>query len=219
MMIVTGACGKSNEVRKYKETSESTPSSGQKTHGSMSMSETPMDGGPSQVESHFKWQTPAGWTEEKATSSFRLATFAVKSGENTATCTIIPLQGEAGGLKANISRWLGQVSGKSGHTDPMLAEGDPVEVEKLMKKTEQFLTAGQFAAVMIDLTTVPLNPTDPAILATVITVGGSSVFVKMTGPKALLVENKAKFRSLCESFNTAMPTTETTTPNPHQNAL
>jgi hypothetical protein len=208
-LLFTVSCGDSGKVRKYKE---KTPVAAEKQekkspHGSMNVPKpsggSPM--APGAARAHFKWEAPEGWLEEKGKGGFRLATFTVKSGEQTATCTIIPLAGQAGGLKANVSRWLGQAASNSGHTDPMMAEGDEEAVKKLLKQQETFLTKAQFPAVMIDITPFTKNDGDNSILATMITVSGSTVFVKMTGPKALLVKNKAKFKGLCQSFNMGNP--------------
>lgn len=176
------SCGKGGKVRKYKE-KERTPAS----------RPMPMPG--AEIDhTHFQWQTPAGWSEDKTAGGFRLAAFIIKSAtdKSTALCTIIPLQGEAGGLRANIERWLAQISG-----DTVLPSDT---VERLLKAQEKFLTAGQFPAVMIDFTVLTTKPTDKSILAAVITVNGNSIFIKMTGEKFLLSENKVKLKTLCQSF-------------------
>jgi hypothetical protein len=141
---------------------------------------------------HFQWETPEGWNENRAASGMRLATFTVKSGNKESICTIIPLQGEAGGLEANVTRWLGQIKTTvqpSDHT-----------VETLLKSQEKFLTKGQFPAVLIDYTPVTPLPADQSILASVISVNRNSIFIKMMGEKSHLRENKKKFKALCQSF-------------------
>ena len=145
------------------------------------------------AHAHFQWDTPEGWNENRASSGFRLAAFTVKSGDIESICTIIPLQGEAGGLKANVTRWLGQMTGAMRPNENT--------VEKLLKAQETFLTKGQFPAVLIDFTPVTPGPTDKSILAGVLTVQGNSIFIKMTGQKSHLIENKAKFKALCQSFS------------------
>jgi hypothetical protein len=199
------SCGDGGKVRKYKEKGATAKTESKSPHGTMKVP-TPAPQAPTRkAMAHFKWETPEGWIETKASSSMRLATFTVKSGDRSSVCTIIPLQGTAGGVKANVSRWLGQVTAQSGHTDPMLAEGDPAEVQNLLKSQEKFLTKAKFPAVFFDFTGVTQDDAAPSILATMITVGGSTVFIKMTGPKAILVENKAKFVALCKSFDMGNP--------------
>lgn len=183
------SCSRGETVRKYKDKEKETaPASGKVT--------TP-DAGSAPQRAHFKWVTPGGWTEEKKSPGFRLAAFSIKSNiqtrETVSQCTIIPLQGEAGGLKANVERWLSQISGKA--APPAGA------VDKLLQAQEKFLAGSQFPGVIIDFTAVTPNPTDITILAGVITVNGNSIFIKMTGEKSQLVENKEKFKALCQSFS------------------
>lgn len=204
LLMLVVSCDKGDKVRKYTEKESPPPT---RTHPPMTKTETPAPGDvnapgadASAAHAHFFWKTPEGWDEEKKSSGFRLASFTVKSPGSTgqAVCTIIPLQGEAGGLKANVTRWLGQIVTDMGPTD--------ARVDELLKAQQKFLTHGQFPAVLIDLTAVTPNPTDKSILATVVTVNGNSVFIKMTGEKSILTENKEKFRDLCQSFTAASAT-------------
>jgi len=199
LLVGVVSCSKDGEVRKYKEKDTPAPAASQDPHASMQASAAGAAATP--VKPHFKWESPEGWEEAKSTSNFRLATFTIKSDKGEATCTIIPLQGEAGGLKANVSRWMAQVSGKAGHMDPKLAEGGEADVEKLLESRQKFLTNGQFPATMVDFTPLTPKDDDPSILASLITVGGSTVFVKLNGPKSVLVSNKEKFFNLSKSFD------------------
>lgn len=186
LLLLCASCDSGGKVRKYKEKGK------EKETASPAAVQTGVTG-----HTHFHWDTPGGWLEERKTSGLRLATFTVKSQDQTkeSVCTIIPLKGEAGGLEANVTRWLGQITGKTG--PPHNVGGI---VDKLLKAQEKFLTSGQFAAVFIDFTPVTPQSSDRSILATTITVGASSIFIKMTGEKSHLVENKEKFKALCRSF-------------------
>lgn len=187
-IIAAVSCGDSGKVRKYKEKVSPAAETEQKVQKSPAPAAGTMP-----AHAQFQWDTPEGWSENRASSGFRLAAFTIKSGDMESICTIIPLQGEAGGLKANVTRWLGQITG------PMRPNENTVE--KLLKAQETFLTKGQFPAVLIDFTPVTPNPTDKSILAGVLTVQGNSIFIKMTGQKSHLIENKAKFKALCQSFS------------------
>jgi len=207
--LLTTSCGDSKEVRKYKESAPAPVAKTKSPHGQMSPSAMPpggvMPGHGGGHSGHFAWDKPEGWTEEKATRGMRLATFTVTSGDASAKCTIIPLQGDAGGLKANVSRWLGQVTSGGGHMDPMMAEGDASTVDKILQKQDKFLTKGNFPAVFIDYTPYTAKPADNSILVTLVTLDTSTVFIKMTGPQSLLKENIAKFKSLSQSFRMGTP--------------
>jgi hypothetical protein len=189
LLLLTASCGEERSVHKYRETvtpvgMSRTPSTGQMKTSS------PAHPGAGAV--HFHWETPKGWTQTPKTSGMRLATFSIKEGDKEAVCTIITLRGEAGGLKANVERWLGQIAG------PTAAGGETVN--QLLDKQDKFLTNGQFPAVFIDYTPITPNPSDKSILVTIITVQGNSVFIKMTGEKSILEKNKSKFKALCRSF-------------------
>jgi hypothetical protein len=176
------SCDSGGSVRKYKEKSPAADAEAAKA--------TAPEGHPGSV--HFTWETPEGWDENRAASGFRLAAFTIKSGDKESICTIIPLQGEAGGLEANATRWLGQITGT--------AQPSNETIKTLLKSQEKFLTRGQFPAALLDFTPVTPNPSDPSIIVTVVKVGGASVFIKMTGPRSHLIENKEKFKALCRSF-------------------
>lgn len=188
VLIAAVSCGDSGKVRKYKEKAPPAAKTPQ------TMQKSPASGaGSMPAHTHFQWDTPEGWAEDRASSGFRLAVFTIKSGDKESICTIIPLQGEAGGLKANVTRWLGQIT--------YLMNLDAKAVDQLLNAQEKFLTKGQFPAVLIDFTTVTPNPKDKSILAGVLTVQGNSIFIKMTGQKSHLIKNKAKFKALCQSFS------------------
>ncbi len=199
LLLVAVSCDKGGKVRKYKEKETPAPT---RAHSPMAKTEAPAPGtvtapGADAAPAHFQWKAPDGWAEGKKSSGFRLASFTVTSPGSTgqAVCTIIPLQGEAGGLKANVARWLGQIVSGAGPGD--------ARVDELLKAQEKFLAGGRFPAVFIDLTTATPNPTDKSILVTVVTVEGNSVFIKMTGEKSILTANKEKFKALCKSFTSA----------------
>jgi hypothetical protein len=212
LAAAAASCDKGGKVRKFTEKDSPTPA---RAHPSMTQSDAVAPGtasvpGAGTAHSHFKWETPDGWGESNQSSGFRLASFTIKSNDQTreAICTIIPLQGEAGGLKSNVVRWLGQIS-----DGPETSSPDNPTVEQLLKSQEKFLTKGQFPAVFIDFTPVTPHVNAQSILATVITVQGNSVFIKMTGEKSILLQNKEKFISLCKSFAPSSPASPHSTPN------
>ncbi len=164
-ILMTGftGCKKKDRVRKYTET-----------------------------KPQFVWDIPTGWKEEPSTSRLRMATFSISRQNMKSLCTIIPLQGEAGGLKANTSRWLTQIF--------PLARDIPVKTDLLLRKQQKYKTRGDFAAVFMDFTLLTEKPADISPLVTVIKVKGNSVFIKMKGPKSHLLENREKFKTLSLSF-------------------
>lgn len=190
ILLSTVSCSRDGSVHKYKETVTPVGMSVKPSTGQMNSSKSPAH--PETDAVQFQWETPEGWTEAPHTSGMRLASFTVKEGDKEAVCTIITLRGEAGGLQANVMRWLGQIAG------PTAAGEDTVN--QLLDKQEKFLTEGGFPAVFIDYNPIVPTPQGKSILVVVITVQGNSVFIKMTGEKSLLEENKTKFLALSRSF-------------------
>jgi hypothetical protein len=140
----------------------------------------------------FTWTAPDGWAEIPSTSQFRVATFEVKSGQEKTICTIIPLRGDAGGLEANLQRWFQQL-----HPDTV---DITVPVQKLLRDKILFQTVGGLEVTMVDFTPLAETPNENSFLVAVIKTGKYSIFVKMMGPRDLLIRNSDKFKSLAQSF-------------------
>ena len=182
LLMIFISCSEGGKVRKYRE--KAAP-----------VKKEAVLPGPAAApgHSHFQWVKPGGWNEVPRARGIRLAAFTIKSQNRDSICTIIPLKGEAGGLKANVIRWLGQVNVKM--------EPGSNKLDKFLASGEKFLTTGGFPTVLMDFTPVTPHPEDTSILAAVITVNGDSVFIKMTGRKSHLIKNKEKFKALCQSFS------------------
>lgn len=179
------SCDKGREVRKYKKQESALAETKTKP-----LSRTGKQPLPDRVS--YQWATPEGWSEVRKTSGMRLATFSIKSQNRESLCTIIPLKGAAGGIRANVMRWLGQINVKM--------EPGSQKVEKFLAGGEKLQLPGNLPAVLFDFTTVTAGAEDNSILATIITLKNSTVFIKMTGVKSHLVANKEKFKALSQSF-------------------
>lgn len=139
----------------------------------------------------LQWTVPDGWRVEAA-SGMRLATFVVGSGEQTGTCTIVTLGGAAGGLDANVRRWLRQLN---------LQDPEPEAWTSFLAAQPRLRSEGGFEGVVADLTSLgPQAPETPSMLAGLFTVESSTVFVKLTGPLSLLGAEKENFTQLCQSL-------------------
>jgi hypothetical protein len=122
----------------------------------------------------------------------RAASFLVANGEGD--CSIVVLGGDAGGLGPNVKRWLGQLQ---------VDVPPPEEFGAFLERQERFTTAGGDDGVLVDLTAlVPGGDGEAeAMLAAVISREGATVFVKLTGARALLQKERENFRRLCASLN------------------
>ena len=139
------------------------------------------------------WQAPAGWQEEPG-SGMRLATFRVDVDGTTAECSIVSLAGDAGGLVPNVRRWIGQLGLDTPPTD---------ELTSFLSDQPVITTAGGHEGMLIDLTDLMEGhpPSAPSMLAGIITRGGQTVFVKLSGTKAVLAAERERFEALCASLD------------------
>lgn len=131
----------------------------------------------------FKYKAPEKWVQ-KPPRQFVDDAYEITDGKEEAETTISVA---GGGIGANISRWRGQVQ-----LPPM----DDKDVERAALKRK---VAG-IDSYYVDLD----NPKGPAgknrILAAVIPMGGQLVFVKMTGPRDLVGQQKNAFEAFLDSF-------------------
>ena len=138
----------------------------------------------------FEWTTPAGW-EEKAPSQMRNADFRITRDPET-ECYLSVLPGGAGGVGANVNRWRKQMG-----LEPLPpASLAALPQESLLEET----------AFLVDLegTYVGMGQGEPKpgyrMLGLVAEQPGQTVFLKMTGPGATVVEERARFFELAKSF-------------------
>jgi spore maturation protein SpmB len=122
----------------------------------------------------------------------RLASFAMGSGGQTGLCTIVELAGEAGWLDANIRRWIKQLD---------LPVPGPEAWEAFIQQQTPLSSVGGLAGMMVDLTTLGTPTADQAsMLAAMFSGSGATVFVKLTGPVALLRMERERFAMVCRSL-------------------
>ncbi len=196
LVLVTMLCscdGRKPSWRTYKEHEVIVPAP-KAPHAAHAMGEAAAaPAGDESSHAALQWKTPQGWSETRSDSGMRLATFDVKGDAGAAMCTIVLLGGDAGGLKANVVRWIGQLQ----VTVPADAE-----FEAFIKRQQTFASDGGFNTVIIDLTELGPANNDAAnsMLASYITVGESACFVKLTGPAGLLKKQKENFVQLCRSL-------------------
>jgi len=139
------------------------------------------------------WDLPSGWMESPNKSNMRLATFTAGSKEGSIECSIVSLGGMAGGVKENIRRWMGQVN---------IAEISDAKLDEFIAQQEQITTLGKFATTIIDLTQLQSNVdnSNPSIIAAMLILDDKTVFIKMTGKRAVLTAHRQKFEDLCKSL-------------------
>jgi hypothetical protein len=137
------------------------------------------------------WKTPEGWNPAEA-SQMRLINFTF-GPESEGECYLTALQGDGGGAEANLNRWRGQV----GQPPLTAAEISALPKRKLMGSEGYFLSVdGEFKGMgdakdaKKDYRLVGLLLPNPEL----------TMFVKMTGPRALLEQQMAAFDTFCQSL-------------------
>jgi len=138
---------------------------------------------PSSEEAAIRWEAPAGW-RESAGSQMRVASFAAPTKAGEADVSLVKLSGAAGGLLANVNRWLGQIA---------LRPVDETELAKLLE--ERRSRQGE------PYHFVRLNNSEigRAIYGGVFRRGGYTLFAKLTAPSEAARLAKGDFLAFCDS--------------------
>lgn len=157
--------------------------------GRMAMDPALMD---SVAATALSWTTPEGWHEEKG-GGMRVATFKAGAGDLAVETSVISLAGSAGGMAANVSRWMGQLN---------LDVPSAVELDKFIERQETVKTTSGLAVKLIDFTQMQTDdqPEVPSMIAAVVEGSGNQVFIKMTGTKKAVQKNFDAFKALIGSL-------------------
>jgi len=125
----------------------------------------------------------------------RKAELKVADSKTTAKADVVFYhfgQGSAGGTQANVERWLKQFEEPR---DKLGAKLEEVTIEK--HKVTYVSAEGTFKSGMPGGPQTPMP--DYGLLGAIIEADGGSVFVKLTGPKALAKAATADFKKMIES--------------------
>lgn len=147
----------------------------------------------------FSMDVPAGWAEKPSTSSMRVAQFQMPAAAGTDAEVIVYHFGEsgAGGVQANIDRWLGQF--KQPDDKP----------SKDVAKIEQAKFAGQDATVVsvsgrnVAPATpggAPVDKPDQALVAAIVPSPKGPYYFRLVGSKSVVDAQEAAFRKALGSL-------------------
>ena len=139
------------------------------------------------------WTAPAAW-QPKALGTMRKGSFTVpgKDGAN-ADLSIISLPGAVGGELANINRWRGQIS------------LDPITEAELAGATTR-VVVGDLTFTVVDL--VGTGDQAQRILGAMVPFDQSIWFFKLSGPAALVLEQKPAFLSFLQTVKASKPSAQ-----------
>jgi len=142
----------------------------------------------------FKFARPADWQWVETASSMRKAQLKVMSADKKESAEVIFFyfgEGGGGGTKANIDRWLGQFE------EPRDKIHSTVEETTVNGRKVSYVQAeGTYLSGMPG---GPKTPQKGAMLSgAIIESDKGNVFIRMTGPVALVKSSQATFRKMAE---------------------
>lgn len=139
------------------------------------------------------WKIPQGWFQSKG-EGMRLVTFKTRE-EDPIECSIVLLGGMAGGLEANVIRWMGQIN---------LTDISEDKVSQFIQDHEELTSDGGLEIKVFDFTKLQNDKPSmtQSMIAAIVAIKDQSVFVKMTGTKNAMSTNRASFNELCRSLKT-----------------
>jgi len=155
----------------------------------------------SPVDIKVTWTLPDTWVVKDSAKGMRIGSFGIPAPELAHTgeldprgvdVSVIQLAGDAGGLKANVMRWMGQVGIKA----------TPEELEELLRKASHIKTKTKQDGLVIDLTEklsgdMTQNKT---IYGVIISTADYTVFIKAMGEIERVTKNKNEIKTFTESI-------------------
>ncbi len=147
------------------------------------------------------WTLPEGWSESTTPDPMGMRVLDLRFGPNQeGECYISLMPGPAGGLEANVNRWRTQMG-----QPPYTAE----EIAKLPTKPF-FNRDASFVAFDGDFKGFGAEAakTGYRMLGLIHSADQATIFVKLTGPKALVEQNAAAFDAFCQSIKPNLPKQE-----------
>jgi len=133
----------------------------------------------------FSFERPEGWQWVVPSSSMRKAQLLV-TGAGSADVTFFHFgPGEGGGVRANVDRWFGQFQNATTGETKETVGATPVTFVRAQ---------GTFQSGMPGGPTTPMN--GYALRGAILENAGGDVFVKMTGPEAVVESANAAFEKM-----------------------
>lgn len=144
------------------------------------------------------WVVPEGWSESATPDPMGMRLLDLRFGPSQeGECYISLMPGSAGGVEANVNRWRTQM-GQPAYT--------PEEITQLPKKPF-FNREATFVAFDGDFKSFGAEQarTGYRMLGLIHSTEQATIFVKLTGPKALVEQNTAAFDAFCQSIKPNVP--------------
>jgi hypothetical protein len=143
--------------------------------------------------SAFKFTLPEGWKSVEPKSAMRKAQLSVPGKDGAKPAEIVFFffgGGQGGDVQSNVQRWFGQFTGGQDKQKSETQEWGGTKVT--IVSTEGTMKASPISGV-------PEDQPEFALLGAILEHADGPVFIKMTGPAALVNENREKFTTLVKS--------------------
>ncbi len=185
--LLLSACDRDSQPRHYTEVAFRAKA------GPMAALEVPI---------HITWSLPSGWIQQPGSDPLRVASFlapdsaaadSVGMDAQAVDISIVQFGGQAGGIEANISRWMGQVK----------ILPSPELVQGLLAKADGFSIASGQKALFVDFTGLLAGDMTQttSILGVIIQGNGYTVFLKAMGDRDRLTALKPQFLDFSRSVS------------------
>jgi len=148
----------------------------------------------------FTLAPPAGWIAKPTTSSMRAAQFALseKPGEEGEMVVYYFGEGGAGGVDANLERWLGQFTQADGKASKDVAK---IQKTKFAGQEATIVTVtGRMQTSAMPGGPAPVDKTDAMLLAAIVQSPLGPYYFKGTGARKTMEANVAKFKTMLGSL-------------------
>jgi hypothetical protein len=137
---------------------------------------------------------PAAWDWVEVTSPMRKAQLRIKDSDGHGGADVVFFHfgpGPAGGTQANIDRWFGQFAEDRDKINARTQDVNVAGTKITYAQAEGTYQSGMPGG--------PLTPMpDYALLGAIIESSDGNVFIKMTGPKALVKSSTGDFKKMVE---------------------
>lgn len=142
----------------------------------------------------FHFDTPPGWVEVP-TTQYRQVNFIIDNNPD-AECYLSILPNRGGGVEANINRWRGQMGLGPLSADEIAA----LERKPLLNQPATFMVCeGSFGGMGGE------SKPDFLMAGLILEIEGFSIFVKMTGPKAVVSGHLEGFDTFASTLHLTEP--------------
>lgn len=178
VLVSLAGCDREVDVRTYREVTVAPSPVG------ALFDSTGGESGSAAGNESWRWVAPAGWNELPG-DGLRLARFELPGGGES---TVVVLAGDAGGVEANVRRWLAQLGLDLPPERVSALLGDAVPVRSDLDFT------------LFDFTSLVSGRDTMAFLTAIATVGEQTMFVKAEAPAGVLIKQRSAFVDLLNSL-------------------